>query len=709
MNPTPPLRSLAAIVFTDIVGYSAHVNRDDANAMRMVEEHFALVREIATPFGGKVIKTIGDSVHLEFASAQAATACSIAIQQAHQQRNTRVPEIQRFDVRIGVHTGDVEHRGGDIYGDGVNIAARLQPLAPIGGIAISDHVRNQLRLDLRNRFSSRGTPSLKNIDTPLELFVLEGDALAGIEVEVPAPQLAPEPARRAPVPPSTGPSRRSPILMAAVVVIALVAAAVALIPRLRSTIPGDIPDKSIAVLPFVDMSQAKDQEYFSDGIAEDLLNLLTKVQTLQVAARTSSFSFKDKDVAIHDIAAALRVAHLLQGSVRKAGNQVRITAQLVRAADGRQIWSQSWDRQMDDVFKVQDEIAIAVVEQLKVQLLGETPTAKPVDPRVYPLILQAHALMTQFTPEALARSASTYEEALAIAPNEARAWAGLGRTLVNQLVTGKLPVPEGSRRIREVANKALELDPANVVALTTLGFLASEIDLDIATAAPYYERARALEPGNEMVLNQVAVTLQLLNRPDEAMPIFEYRVAHDPASASVYANLANNLMVAKRWDDAIEQFRTALRLAPDYPTAHYSIGLALMMKDKDAAGALAEFEADPDEATRAQGRALVLYAMGRTQEADEALRAAVERFGANQPNAAATLYAQRGDADAAFQWLDKAVAARDYGLVEILTNPFFDSLHDDPRWLPLLRKLGRAPEQLAKIQIKGTVPEQASP
>jgi TolB-like protein/class 3 adenylate cyclase len=692
--PSQPTRSLAAIVFTDVVGYSALMHRDDDNALRLVAEHFKLVRELARAFGGQEIKTIGDSVMLKFGSAQAATQCAIAIQQAHQKRNTQVAAEQQFEVRIGVHLGDIEHRDGDVFGDGVNVAARLQPLAPVGGIAISGHVRGQLREALRSRFTSVGSPDLKNISTPIEVFAIEAAALAEIAVE---------PVAAAPMSPSAK-ARVLPLprILAAAGVVVVIAVGLVF---WKSSGPKSVAvgDKSIAVLPFVDMSQAKDQEYFSDGIAEDLLNLLTKVQTLQVAARTSSFSFKGKDVGIEQIAVALRVAHVLQGSVRKSGNQVRITAQLVRAADGYQIWSQSWDRQMDDVFKIQDEIAQAVVDQLKVQLLGQAPTAKPVDAGVYPLILQAEAQANLGTREGWKQAVVLYRQALALAPNEARAWAGLARTHFNQIVSGTLSTEEGNRLAKEAANKAIEIDPGNAIALVMLASLASEFDFDLPAAARYYERALALEPGNLIVLNSAAVQLMNIGRLEESQALFEYRLAHDPANPIAYNNLANNSYYARKWQTAIDTIRAGLKLSPDLNGGHFLLGMTLLIGKRDAAAALKEFEAEPDELSRLQLMPLGLYALGRKKEADAALKLLLEK-GQEQPSQIAAVYAYRGELDAAFEWLDKAVAAQDFFLSIAAIEPIFDPLRNDPRWLPFLRKIGYAPEQLARIELKVTMP-----
>src|SRR4029078_12548192 len=255
-------------------------------------------------------------------------------------------------------------------------------------------------------------------------------------------------------------------------------------------------DPSIAVLPLVNMSEDKANEFFSDGISEELLNLLAKVPKLRVIARTSSFAFKGKEISIPEIARELHVASVLEGSVRKSADKVRITAQLIRASDGSHLWSDTYDRTLDDIFKVQHEIAGAVVTQLKIKLLGAAPTVKPVDPKAYPLILQAQALSDQQSKAGREQAVSVYKQALELAPNEARAWAGLSRVYVNQAIFGERPAVEGLRLVKETANKALAIDPDNVLAITSLARVTSDFELELPAAARYQQRALALQTGN---------------------------------------------------------------------------------------------------------------------------------------------------------------------------------------------------------------------
>jgi TolB-like protein/tetratricopeptide (TPR) repeat protein len=474
-------------------------------------------------------------------------------------------------------------------------------------------------------------------------------------------------------------------------------------------VTGEIPqiesDPSIAVLPLLNMSDDKANEFFSDGISEELLNLLAKVPKLRVIARTSSFGFKGKDTSIPEIARELHVASVLEGSVRKSGDKVRITAQLIRASDGSHLWSDTYDRKLDDIFKIQDEIAAAVVDQLRIKLLGAAPTIKPVDPKAYPLLLQAQALQDQGSAAGRAKSIALYQEALAIAPHEARAWAGVARAYVNQALVGERPAGEGVRLVREAAQKALETDPGNALALAQLGRVASDFELDLPAAARYYQRAMEAEPGNLLVLNPVGAMLMCLGRLDEARKVHEYRTARDPANPVAYYNLGNALSNAREGSGAIAAWRTALRLSPEFAGAHAGIGVSMVLDKHDAASALAECAAEPDVLSRMPCTAVALHALGRSTDADAALKVFVDKFGGDQPESIATLYGFRGEADRAFEWLDKAVAIHDPGTSTVLMEPMFASLHGDLRWLPYLRKIGYAPEQLAKIKLEVTLPQ----
>ena len=460
---------------------------------------------------------------------------------------------------------------------------------------------------------------------------------------------------------------------------------------------------SIAVLPFADLSPKKDQAYFSDGISEELLNLLAKIPELQVTARTSSFYFKGKDVSIADIARQLHVAHILEGSVQKAGNQLRITAQLVDAGTDRQLWSQTWDRTLDDVFQIQDEISGDVVKQLKVKLLGAAPKARATDPQAYALYLQAKALGRQITAEAFKQSDALYRQALAIDPRYAPAWDGLARNFVNETSLGALPNQEGFARAREADEKALAIDPDYAPAHAGLGFIAMYGDNDLAGAAKQLERALALDPTNISVLGNAAALLANLGRLDEALVVDEAIVRRDPVSVKALFNLGGDQTSSGHYDAAIASYRTVLSLSPGLGRTHKSIGTALLLKG-NAKGALAEIEQEKVGLSRMIGLPLAYCALGRKAEADQAFAALIAKYEKQDPYNVAYDYAYCGNADKAFEWLNKAVAYQDPGLGDIVTENLFDKIHKDPRWLPFLRKIGKAPDQLAAISFEVKLP-----
>jgi len=463
-------------------------------------------------------------------------------------------------------------------------------------------------------------------------------------------------------------------------------------------------DKSIAVLPFVNMSADKDQEYFSDGISEELLNQLAKIRELRVIARTSSFAFKGKQIGVAEIAKALSVAHVLEGSIRKAGNKIRITAQLIRAADSSHLWSETYDRDMADIFAVQDEISAAVVAQLKLKLLGGAPTAKAVDPQAYELFLQARQLVRQRTAGGFTRAIALLQQALDIDPGYAAAWTLLGVAYTNQAGVGQVSIDEGYRLAREAANKALALDPDFAPAYANLGWIAMHNDGDLAAAARHFTRALALAPDDNDVLRTAAVLAHSLGRLDTAIAIGEAVVVRDPANALGHVNMGSFYLYAARWDDAIASCRTALRLSPGVVVAHYLIGMALLAKGQPQA-ALAEMNLEPAEAGWDQiGMPKVWHALGRKTESDAALARLIREHEKDSAYNIAYIYAYRGEADRAFEWLDKAVAYRDGGLSQIVTQPEFAQIHNDPRWSPFLRKLGKAPEQLAAIKFDVKMP-----
>ena len=469
-------------------------------------------------------------------------------------------------------------------------------------------------------------------------------------------------------------------------------------------------DKSIAVLPFLDMSQSKDQGYLSDGIAEELLNLLAKVRELRVTSRSSAFSFKGKDVDIPTIARQLNVANVLEGSVRKAGNQVRVTVQLIQTGSDTHLWSETYDRPLDNIFAIQDEIAAAVVAQLKVTLLGAAPKSAVTDPAAYALFLQGRQLERDGTPDTINQAIEVYQQALAIAPDYVAAWERLSAVYQLQAGRGMRPVEEAIRLARHALAKALTLNPVYPMALADQGFIALLYDRDLAASADYVERALMLEPGNSEIIRYASRLAITLNRLDLAIALGKRFAELDPANATGLGTLCRAYLHAERYDEAIDCYHKTLAISPGIIAIHQYLVIALLMKDShaNAKAALDAAQAEPAESYRLYALALAHYAVGNRAASDAALEEAARKYERDSAFNIAYVYAYRNEADLAFQWLDRAAQYNDTGLADLAVSPLFKSVHGDPRWAAYLTKVGYAPAQLAAIPFDVKVPGSAS-
>jgi TolB-like protein/lipoprotein NlpI len=457
-------------------------------------------------------------------------------------------------------------------------------------------------------------------------------------------------------------------------------------------------DKSIAVLPFLNMSSDVEQEYFSDGISEELLNLLAKIPELRVISRSSAFAFKGQKIDIPEVAQKLNVAHILEGSVRKAGNQVRITAQLIEARSDTHLWSETYDRTLDDVFAVQDEIATEVVAQLKLTLLGAAPKVGETDPEAYAMYLQARHLGRQSTSEAWEQSIALYKQALVRAPDYAAAWVGLAWA---DGVHGD--DAEGQSRARERAKRALAIDPDYALAHAFLGWVAMW-EGDLVAAARHIGPALTRAPADPEILSMAADLARSLGRLHTAIALQEYAVARDPINPLGYSELGVAYAYAGQLDAAIASERTALMLSPGTVGAQFAIGVALLLKG-DSKAALSAMQQEASDELRAIGLTMAHHAMGENDASDAALREAIEKYENEATYLIAMVLAFRNEPDRAFTWLDKALSYHGPGRALIVGNPLFANIHADPRWLQFLEKIGKSPEQLAAIEFNVRLPE----
>jgi TolB-like protein/lipoprotein NlpI/tRNA A-37 threonylcarbamoyl transferase component Bud32 len=466
----------------------------------------------------------------------------------------------------------------------------------------------------------------------------------------------------------------------------------------------DLGAFSIAVLPFVNMSADPEQEYFSDGISEELLNLLAKIPEMRVTSRFSSFSFKGQTLEIPEIARRLNVAHILDGSVRKAGNEVRITVQLIDARSDTHLWAETWDRSLEDIFAIQEEIAADVAEQLKVTLLGVAPTLEETDPAAYALYLQARQLARPFTAEGFEQSNALYQQVLEIDSGYAAAWAGLAENYEYQASFALRPFDEGYELAREAANRALAIDPEYAPAYASLGLIASDYDGDLAAAARHFERALELEPTSPENITDATTLARSLGRLDEAIALNEYSVARDPVNSAGHFRLGVAYLWAGRLDEAIASFRTVLTLNPGASGAQSNIGVALLLKGEPEA-ALAAIQQESSEVWRLIGLVMAHHALGQAAESDTALEEVIKKYEQGWAYNIAYVLAFRGEADLAFEWLEKAVEYHDPGLSVIEGHGLLANIHDDPRWLPFLESIGKSPEQLAAIEFEVRLPQ----
>jgi TolB-like protein len=462
-------------------------------------------------------------------------------------------------------------------------------------------------------------------------------------------------------------------------------------------------DQSIAVLPFVNMSADLEQEYFSDGISEELLNLLTRIPELRVISRSSAFSFKGKDIVVPEVARQLNVTHVLEGSVRMDGNRVRVTAQLIEARSDTHLWSDTYDRELDDIFVIQDEIAGAVVDALKLTLLGETPQIEPINPEAYVLYLQAAHVGAHLHAEALEQSNALLKQVLVIEPDYARAWRLLARNYTAQVQKDLLPRDDGNALAREAITQALAIDPDLAEAHSWLAMWELGNDGDLAAAALRLRHAIWLEPNNPIVISHAAGLLSRLGRLDKAIAVREYELSLDPLSVITHYNLARDYLEAGQPDESITMIRTLKMLSPDNDWAYWIMCWALLFKGEYNA-ALQVIQQESNEDYRLYGLVTIHHAMGQAAKADSALTEYIEKYGQDTPYSVASLLAYRGEVDRSFAWLDKA-SSYTSPPSWIAGKMWFENLYDDPRWLPFLEGIGMSPAQLDAIEFEVKLPE----
>lgn len=463
-------------------------------------------------------------------------------------------------------------------------------------------------------------------------------------------------------------------------------------------------DNSIAVLAFDDMSPARDQEYLSDGIAEELLNLLAQIPELRVISRSSAFSFKGRSIEIPEIAKRLNVAHILEGSVRKSGDRLRITAQLIDARSDTHLWSETYDRVLDDVFTVQDEIAEIVAGRLTTTLLGSVPKSRHVNPAAFEILLESRHVSRAGTPEGFLRSNELADQALQLDPDYASAWVIKAKNYSNMAESGVLPREESYELAREAAATALTLGPDQAGPHSVTAWVALHYLNDKVLAARHFQRANELDPADPALLSNAGAFLLKLRRFEKAISVFEFVAQRNPVSPVAHFNLGEAYFAARRFDDAAASYEAALELSPEFRGGHLWLSKALLLGG-DAEAACEAANKEPFVPFRKLGRALCTFELGDMEEADAALTWMMEKGESKFPYDIASVWAYRKDDERIAEWVRHSINYKDNDIGDPAMDPLFDYVLEDPLWKNLMQALGKSPAQLDSIDFDVVVPQ----
>lgn len=639
-------RRLAAIWFADIVGFTGISAKDERIAMSLVSLLQLCARRAVGHHGGRLVKFIGDEAMAEFGSTDSAVLAALELRLDFTGLSAKhsTPAL----LRIGVHLGDVVTSEGDIYGDGVNTTSRIEREARPGEILVSEEVWRQLRKRTEFVLEDRGERELRGLDGSLRLYsVTLGEA------------------------PEHAQSPGEPLL----------------------------PDSwAIAVLPFIDISPAHDNEYFSDGMTEELIHSLSRVDGLRVASRTSSYAFKGRSLGIKEIAQALRVNVVLEGSVRKVGTRVRVTPLLIDATNGYQLWTETFERELENVFDLQETISGAIVDALQIKLGPEQIVREHTrDTLAYDEYLKGRFHWNRHSPADFQKSIGHYERAIAADPGYALAWAGLADTYCTMGAVFLARPGDVYPRAKEAARKAIDLDPRLAPAHAALAEVQVRYEWDWEEAERGFRRALALDPEYADARYRYANLLRDLGRFDEAIVEVRRAQGADPYSLPISAAVAGVFYHARRYDEAIAESRRAVEQAPTFYNASYYLAVSYLMKGM------------PEEAVRHFQRVhelssvpasiagiIVAYAAaGRREEAIALQTELLEMAEGGAPFAypVASACVALGDREQAFRWFDRAVEERTSWLTSLRVEPRFEHLHGDPRFRRLLERVGLVPRE----------------
>jgi len=687
------------VLFIDIVGYSKLLNEEQEDRLNQLTEIVLATTPVREATDEQLVRLpTGDGMALVFHhSAEEPARCALEIAEALQKH----PELP---VRMGIHSGpvnkvtDVSGRT-NLAGAGINMAQRVMDCGDAGHILLSQHVADDLvhSRQWASRLRDLGECEVKH-GVRLHLVNLYAEPLGNAAV--------PQKFRQAKVQLM---QRRNVGLITTLALVAILAGGAAYYFGVRKAAPkgAPIPEKSIAVLPLVNSTGDPANEYFSDGMSEEFISSLSRLQDLKVVGRTSSFQFKDTKDNSKTIGEKLGVYYLLEGSVRKSADRVRIAVALIKSGDGTNVWSETYDRELKDIFAVQSEIAEAVAKQLKVALLGNngqaaqlataaTPSNQNVE--AYNALLQGNFYANRRTAEDMRKAMGYYQEAIRLDPRYALAYAKLSSAASNLALNYGIATKEAQEAIakaRASVKSALDLDPNLAETHSAQGRILGIVDFNFAAAEAEMRRALDLAPQNSAVISSLAVLIARLGRLDEAVALQQQAIALEPLRTQSYLNLAIYLIALGRYDEAEAALRKAIALQPQAAQNYMALAILQILRgNSSAAVELAKKETDPF--WRTYTLALAHFANGNRAEADAALKKLIDEDADDGGGQIAQVYALRKEPEKMFEWLEHAWATHDPGVTELLINSFLRAYKDDPRFIAFAQKIGVMPKAAAK-------------
>lgn len=680
-------RRLAAIMFSDIVGYTALMRENEEDGFHSLKRYRQILEQRVDLHQGEILHHYGDGSMSVFSSAVEAIKCAIEIQQSLRQAPV-------LDLRIGIHVGEVAVEGEYVYGDGINIASRVESMAQPGSVLITERVMQEVKNHPEFKFSRLGKFAFKNVKEKMEVSALKASGLVVPKKE----DLNSAKAKPVKEPPSAFSRFVLPALLSLLIVTLFFWGLNAYLSGNSQPEFSDRPidERSIAVLPFRDLSPNGDQEYFSEGIAEEILLGLSQIEDLKVMGRTSSFSFKNKSNDLSEVGRQLGVAHVLEGSVRKDSNRVRVVAQLVSTEDGYQLWTQRFDREVDDIFSIQEEIARAVADKLTTLLLKENEPQPQVvkistsNQEAYEWYLRGQHMLSQRTKGA-EKAADYFRKAIEIDPGFTAAYAGMGRAYLWLAWGYYLPSHEAFPNALLYAEKALQLDSNLAYGHTLKGSVHLWYEWEWEQAKKSLEKAIQLNPKETEALLELGWYYTIVGEFDTAFVYVEKAVSADPLNLEYNVDLADMLRMAQRYDQALETARSMTSLYPDNSDTHWMMGLVHFTM-----GEYAPAERYFQEAVQLSGKdgwALIHLALAQTKTAPDKAAALLQGLTENQdfvatvPVEIAMVYLNLGDKNSALDLLEKAYEINANWLVSIRSDPVWDELRGDNRFKSLVRKM----------------------